>query len=454
MSHKLNRLTSSLYNTPLLIEENAFKGVLSYLKERNSGDVKAGMDGEDFRETERFIYNEDTRTGVIELIGPTTAKPITMMGFDCGGANYLHLKQDFESLVEMGAKTIAMIVDSPGGDAYSMSDSADYIRKLLDENGVKLISFIEGMSASAGYGLTCISDEIIGSWDSEAGSIGCLVQLLNSSKALEQEGYERTFVTAGKSKVPYAADGSFRPEFIQDIQDKVDICYKNFTEHVAKHRNMNVADVIATEAKMFYSADAVKLGLMDKVMTSEEFFTYLATEAQSNTEVNNMMSVRDRIFKFNKTDEGKPTMNVEELQAQLATAQEQVASMPALTSQLATLTASLQEKEVAMQALAAKLEGIEVAKAEAAVAQRKTTLSALLPEDKVEESMSMYAGLDDATFSFVTSQLQATKDALAASGLMAEVGGEGVEQEAKAPEAGSPEDIVAKGKAAAQKLRK
>ena len=147
-------------------------------------------------------------------------------------------------------------------------------------------------------------------------------------------------------------------------------------------------------------------------------------------------------------------MNVEELQAQLATAQEQVASLPALTSQLATLTASLQEKETAMQALAAKLEGIEVAKAEAAVAQRKLTLSALLPEDKVEESMSMYAGLDDATFSFVTSQLQATKDALAASGLMAEVGGEGVEQEAKAPEAGSPEDIVAKGKAAAQKLRK
>ena len=453
MSHKLNRLTSSLYNTPLLIEENAFKGIVSYLNERNAGGVETKGDGDDFSMPERFIYNEDTRTGVIELIGPTTAKPITMMGFDCGGANYLHLKQDFESLIEMGAKTIAMIVDSPGGDAYSMSDSADYIRNLLDENGVKLISFIEGMSASAGYGLTCISDEIIGSWDSEAGSIGVLVQLINSSKALEQEGYERTFVTAGKSKVPYAADGSFRPEFIQDIQDKVDTCYKNFTEHVAKHRKMNVADVIATEAKMFYSADAVKLGLMDKVMTSEEFFTYLATEAQNNTEVN--MNVKDRIFKFAKTKEDTVEMaNLEELQAQLATAQEQVAGMSALTEQLATLTATLEQKESNLVELKAKLEGIETAKAEAAVAQRKTTLSALLPEDKVEESMSMYAGLDDATFSFVTSQLQATKDALAASGLMVEVGGEGVEQEAKAPEAGSPEDIVAKGKAAAQKLRK
>lgn len=451
MSHKLSRLTSSLYNTPLLIEENAFKGIVQYLNERNTGEVKAEMDGEDFRKAERFIYNEDTRTGVIELIGPTTAKPITMMGFDCGGANYLHLKQDFESLIEMGAKTIAMIVDSPGGEAYSMSDSADYIRNLLDENDVKLISFVEGYAASAGYGMACISDELIGSWDSEAGSVGVLVQLMNSSKALEMEGYERTYVTAGKSKVPYAADGSFRPEFVQDIQDKVDICYKNFTEHVAKHRNMKVEDVIATEAKMFYAADAVKLGLMDKVMTSEEFFTYLAVQAQSNTEVN--MSVKDRIFKF-KSSEGKPTMNAEELQAQLATAQEQVASMPALTSQLETLKAAMVEKETVMQALAAKLEGIEVAKAEAAVAQRKLTLSSLLPEDKVEESMSMYAGLDDATFSFVTSQLQATKDALAASGLMAEVGGEGVEEEVEAPSANSAEGIRLAGIAAAKAMRK
>lgn len=432
MSHKLNRLTSSLYNTPLLIEENAFKGIISYLKERNTGEVKAGMDeDEDFRSQERFIYNEDTKTGVIEFVGPTTAKPVTIMGFDCGGANYLHLKQDFESLIGMGAKTIAMMVDSPGGEAYSMSDSANYIRKLLDENGVKLISYVEGMAASAGYGVVAISDEIIGSWDSEFGSIGVLVQLMNGSKALEKEGYERTFVTAGASKVPYAEDGSFRPEFLKDIQDKVDTCYKNFTEHVAKHRKMNVQDVIATEAKMFFSADALKLGLMDKIMTSEEFFTYLATEAQNNTEVN--MNVKDRIFKFAKTKEDTVEMaNLEELQAQLATAQEQVAGMSALTEQLATLTTALEQKESNLVELKAKLEGIEKEKAEAATAQRKATLSALLPADKVEESMSMYAGMDDTTFSFITSQLQATKDALAASGLMAEVGGsEGVELSAE-----------------------
>ena len=165
------------------------------------------------------------------------------------------------------------------------------------------------------------------------------------------------------------------------------------------------------------------------------------------------MSVKDRIFKF-KSSEGKPTMNVEELQAQLATAQEQVASMPALTSQLAELTVSLAEKEANLKEMMTRLEGIEVAKAEAAVAQRKLTLSSLLPEDKVEESMSMYAGLDDATFSFVTSQLQATKDALAASGLMAEVGGEGVEEEVEAPSANSAEGIRLAGIAAAKAMRK
>ena len=281
-----------------------------------------------------------------------------------------------------------------------------------------------------------------------------IIELLNDSEALKKEGYERSFIYAGGEKQPFADDGSFREGFIKNLQESVDDSYEKFTSHVSAMTGVPLDVVKGTEAAMFPVEAAIKLGLAHDVMSPEAFYEYLAGKAKSNTEVNNMMSVKDRIFKFNKTDEGKPTMNVEELQAQLATAQEQVASMPALTSKLADLTVTLAEKEASLKEMITRLEGIEVAKAEAAVAQRKTTLSALLPEDKVEESMSMYAGLDDATFSFVTSQLQATKDALAASGLMAEVGGEGVEQEAKAPEAGSPEDIVAKGKAAAQKLRK
>lgn len=455
MSHELWRLRESLYNTPLYSDQETLKSVVSYLTARNKGDVDIKADAFDVDEDhQRYAYYEDSALAFMSITGPLTYKPVTFMGMQCGGQSYTALKEDVADAISKGVKTIVFDVDSGGGYAFGMIDSAQYIRKLADDNGVEILAYVDGRCASAAYGLTCIADKIIGHPDSSFGSVGVIIELLNDSEALKKEGYERSFIYAGGEKQPFADDGSFREGFIKSLQESVDDSYEKFTSHVSTMTGVPLDVVKGTEAAMFPVEAAIKLGLAHDVMSPEAFYEYLASKAKSNTEVNNMMSVKDRIFKFNKTDEGKPTMNVEELQAQLATAQEQVASMPALTSQLATLTASLQEKEVAMQALAAKLEGIEVAKAEAAVAQRKTTLSALLPEDKVEESMSMYAGLDDATFSFVTSQLQATKDALAASGLMAEVGGEGVEQEAKAPEAGSPEDIVAKGKAAAQKLRK
>ena len=452
MSHELWRLRESLYNTPLYSDQETLKSVVSYLTARNKGDIDIKADAFDVEENhQRYAHYEDTALAFMSITGPLTYKPVTFMGMQCGGQSYTALKEDVADAISKGVKTIVFDVDSGGGYAFGMIDSAQYIRKLADDNGVEIIAYVDGRCASAAYGLTCIADKIIGHPDSSFGSVGVIIELLNDSGALKKEGYERSFIYAGGEKQPFADDGSFREGFIKSLQESVDDSYEKFTGHVSAMTGVPLDVVKGTEAAMFPVEAAIKLGLAHDVMSPEAFYEYLAGKAKSNTEVN--MSVKDRIFKF-KSSEGKPTMNVEELQAQLATAQEQVASMPALTSQLAELTVSLAEKEASLKEMMTRLEGIEVAKAEAAVAQRKLTLSSLLPEDKVEESMSMYAGLDDATFSFVTSQLQATKDALAASGLMAEVGGEGVEEEVEAPSANSAEGIRLAGIAAAKAMRK
>lgn len=458
MAHSLMRLRASLLNTPHLIDRNSFNAINSYLTERNKVGIPKLDDGEDDdgfpKPPEQPHYFSDTKTGILYVDGPLTNKTTGWEAY-CGGTSYESLKLQMEDYVAYGVKTVAMIVSSGGGEAFAMQDSANYVRKLADDNGITILGYAEGCAASAGYGWLCVADEIITARDSQLGSIGVLIQLINDSKALEMNGYERTFIHAGEDKVPFDDDGSFTEAFKSDLQDKVDTLYEDFTNHVAEHRGISQQAVKDTEANMYLAKDAIERGLADKIMTLEEFYEYLADFAQSKLEGNKMGNPsKNRIFSFMQKEDVTEMVKLEELQAQLASAQEQVASMPALTSKLAEMTASLQEKEASLKEMMTRLEGIETAKAEAAVAQRKATLSALLPEDKVEESMSMYAGMDDATFSFVTSQLQATKDALAASGLMAEVGGEGVEQEAKAPEAGSPEDIVAKGKAAAQKLRK
>lgn len=432
MAHALFRLREKLVNTPLLVDTETFSSVVSYLNTRNDGDVTVtplARSGDDDGGYSRILYNEDTQTAVMHIEGPLTYRPVTFMGFDCGGTNYTDLKEDVESAIEMGAKTIAWMVDSGGGEAHQMSDSAKYIRKLLDDSGVRLLAYVDGRSASAAYGLTAIADEVIASRDSELGSIGVLVQLINDSEALKMDGYERTFITAGDDKIPFAEDGSWREGFLADLQKKVDICYKDFTEHVAESRGISVEAVRSTQARMFFASDAIELGLADKVMTPEEFYSYLADEAQHNMSGDTVS--KSRIFKFLSSEDDP--MQLAELQAlfdeqatQLSAADEAIALMTGeVTSVKELLTETLAKNDTLAEALASvegELTSLKAEKAEAALAARKTSLSAVVAEDRVDGLMTSLAALDDATFQAVVDGFAVTKQTVEQSALMTELG--------------------------------
>lgn len=431
MAHTLIRLREKYYNTPLLVDTETFNSVMSYLDTRNDGNAEiVARSGEDGGGNSRILYNEDTQTAVMHIEGPLTYRPVTFMGFDCGGTNYTDLKQDVETAIEMGAKTIAWMVDSGGGEAHQMSDSAKYIRKLLDESGVRLLAYVDGRSASAAYGLTAIADEIIASRDSELGSIGVLVQLINDSQALKKEGYERTFITAGDDKIPFAEDGSWREGFLADLQKKVDVCYKDFTEHVADSRGISVDTVKSTQARMFFATDAIELGLADKVMTPEEFYTYLADEAQSN--MSGSAVFKPRIFKSMSAQDDP--MKLAELEAQLTELTTKLADAEATiaasveantTAAQAVVEAMATNETLATQLLAAQdeLTLLKAEKAEAALASRKASLlAAAVPADRVEGMMTSLSSLDDATFQTVVDGFAATKATVEQSALMTELG--------------------------------
>lgn len=431
MAHELLRIKSKLQNTPHLIDQTTFTQVMEYLDSRTSADTPIaspdmkGPGGGGGRYDDN--YNPDTKTGVMYIDGPLSYKPVTMFGFDCGGTNYVGLKEQMELLVQKGATTVAMIADSGGGEAHGMMDTGNYLRKLADENGIKLLAYVDGTSASACYGLTCIADEVILSSDSMVGSIGVLIQLVNDSEALKKAGYERTFITAGADKVPFDADGAFTDSFKERLQGQVDTLYEGFTAHVAQHRGMSVQAVKDTKAQVFLAQEAVSLGLADTIMTVEEFYTYLADAAQSTTG-----SREVRTTKFQTTEDKLEMTQVAELQGLLA--QKELAAV-AQAEQLATLTSLFEEQGTKLEAALASLTAVQEAQASAALSARRASLAAVLPADKVEGKLSAFASLDDASFGELVETLQAAKDAVAAGPLMQEHGGEGAElEEPKAPQ--------------------
>lgn len=425
MAHELTRLRSKLFDTPLLVDSKSFESILNYVDKRCEGNVDVTPKADSEFSMYSTLHYAESNLGVIHISGPLTNKSTGWEAL-CGGTSYESIKEDFEALLEAGTKTVAFMVESGGGEAYGMMDTGNYLRKLADDNGVKIISYVDGLSASAAYGLTAISDEIVSNKNSEIGSIGVLIRLMNDSKALEMKGYERSFISAGTEKIPFAEDGSFRKEFLDDLQYKVDALYKDFTEYVAEHRNISVEAVRNTQANTFLADDAIALGLADRTMTQEEFYAYLSGQAQNNKEGSSMSN---RIFKFSKTndEETLDMSQLAELQSQLTAANEQLAEFSSVKEALTLLQSTVTEKETALAAALQEVAQMKAATETMKMDSRKSKLAAVMSADKVEAVSTSLASLDDGAFETVLSGFAAQKQALEASDMFTELGDQGTE---------------------------
>lgn len=281
MAHNLFRLTQKLYGVPHLVNKQSFDSVTSYLNSRNVQGMKlipapAGMDEE--QEPEKPDDLDDINgVGVIEICGPLTNKSSGWEAL-CGGCSYEMILEQCDEYIEQGARCIVLSVDSGGGEAYGCFEAANMLRKKCDEANIPLYAYVDGCSASAAYALTCVADEVICNPYADVGSIGVLVCLTDKSKHDDMEGIKKIYVTAGKEKIPYNEDGSFREEFIADLQEKVDFLYNEFCTHVSNYTGLSVDEVKNTEAKTFIAKDALSLGLVNQVMTNEEFVDYIANK--------------------------------------------------------------------------------------------------------------------------------------------------------------------------------
>lgn len=272
LQRPVHRLTADLYNKPHLIAPDAFYAITSYLDVRNAGLMA---------QIEKVSPSLDQpaqagKVGIINIHGSLTNKPVESM---CGatGASYTGLANQLATLIDAGCKTIVLDINSGGGEAFNCFQTADAMRSMADAKGVKLISYVQNCAASAAYAMCVMSDEVISHPQGSVGSVGVLVALMNNSKQLEKAGLSRTFVTAGANKIPFDASGDFREEFLAEIQMEVDELYGQFCEHVSNYTGLTIEEVKATEASMFRAPKALEMGLINRIMTNEEFATYLTT---------------------------------------------------------------------------------------------------------------------------------------------------------------------------------
>jgi len=401
---KLLRLTNKLYNTPHLMLPASLERVFTYLDDRNNH-AELAVQLEKKPKERNVQYVAETQVGVLSVSGPLTYIEYEAM---CGEQNssYQQIVDDFDKLCSMGARTIVMDVDSPGGEAYGLQETGRYLRKKANEKGIQLVAYVDGLSASAAFGLSVAAHEIIANPDAELGSVGVVVKLRNMNKAMNNAGVEDTYIYAGDSKIPFKEDGSFREDFLADIQYKVDALYQQFTEYVADMRGIDVGVVKSTQAKVLLAQDAIGIGFADKVMTREDFSNYLADLVEkpmrfsfkSKGENKNMTTdvIEQEAVASLKADFEAAVAKNAELAAALTAQNEAFEAAQAQAAELQKAVAAAQEQIAQMQAAAAK----------EASDKRMAALQAVVDQDQAATLHVSLAALDDKAFATVVASLQ------------------------------------------------
>jgi ClpP class serine protease len=100
---------------------------------------------------------------------------------------------------------------------------------------------------------------------SGVGSIGVIATHVDISEFDKKEGIKYTTIFAGDKKNDLSPHEPLSDEAVSDLQKEVDRLYKMFIEVVSKNRNISTAQVKATQAAMYFGADALSLGLADEI---------------------------------------------------------------------------------------------------------------------------------------------------------------------------------------------
>lgn len=169
-------------------------------------------------------------------------------------------------------KGIVYEVDSFGGEAASAFQTADIISRVAAEK--PSISILTNNALSAGYLLASASRQVIMPDDGRAGSVGVLRMLLDARGKMEKDGVRVTLITSGKSK----ADGhplvGASEELLRQMQTEADAMREQFAGRIGNYRGsrFTAEQALATEAKHYGAADALRLGLVDAVGDTHEAF--------------------------------------------------------------------------------------------------------------------------------------------------------------------------------------
>lgn len=289
----LTHIADRVLNRPLLITPEKAQVVISILGNR----LGVNAPSADRFEGDHFQRDQDGRvdyatmspypvthegTAVLSIVGSLVNRG-AYVGASSGVVSYEGIKHQLKHAAgNPTVRNVILDLQSPGGEAVGAFEAAEQVRLLAVVKPVTAI--VNGMAASAAYAIASGATEIVTTETGVNGSIGVVLLHADFSKQLAEDGINPTLIFAGAHKV----DGNpFEPlsEAVRaDLQAEVNAFYDQFLATVAKGRGerMTVDMARGTEARTFIGAEAVRVGLADRLGSFETVLAELSNSSSAH----------------------------------------------------------------------------------------------------------------------------------------------------------------------------
>ena len=177
-------------------------------------------------------------------------------------------------------RAIVLEIDSPGGSASGIAEMAKFIHGAAARRPVFSLC---RQALSGAYWLGCAAQYVIATDEtSQFGSIGAIIETVNREGAAAQDGERVSVFTTGDLKVSGHPFVRMTGEQSQYLQDKALNLGLHFLQAITNYRGSRLpqngstpASLILADGGTFDAADAMEMGLVDAVRTSEEFHNIL-----------------------------------------------------------------------------------------------------------------------------------------------------------------------------------
>ncbi len=277
MNH-LPHLAARILSAPLMVERARLEMILSVIGPRIGLDGGAALPKVPASSKSDILSVTPNGIALISIVG-TLVKRAGSIDAASGLLSYAAIEtMILEAATDPAVAGILLDIDSPGGEVGGVFDLADLIRETRE---AKPVFAVADDAFSAAFLLASAADRIYLSQTGGVGSVGVIAVHVDESERDAKEGRRYTTIFAGARKNNFSTHAPLSGEAQQRLQAEVDRIYGMFVQTVANNRRMTEQAVRATEAGLFFGADAVQVGLADRVGTLRDALADLVTHIES-----------------------------------------------------------------------------------------------------------------------------------------------------------------------------